>query len=132
MWTPEYLAAPIVTCIVLPLDVDSSSFGHHTWQPKLSQMGAQTDMTFFLASTVQSATKFYIFTLHHYTPPLLSYSQISPTNATLRFFCGSHKSPLPKLTLFCGTHRSSQTNTVPLYFCETHRSPQTNTMPPFL
>lgn len=64
MWTPEYLAAPIVTCIVLPLDVDSSSFDHHTWQPKLSQMGAQTDMTFFLASTVQSATKFYIFTLH--------------------------------------------------------------------
>ena len=46
-WTPEYLAAQKVTCVVLPWpNMDSSSFTHHhTWQlAKLSQMGTKTDM----------------------------------------------------------------------------------------
>ena len=42
------------THIVLPPNMDSSSFArHHTRQAGLSQMGAKTDMILFLASTMQ-------------------------------------------------------------------------------
>ena len=43
-----------VTHIALPPNMDSSSFAHHhKWQAGLSQMGAKTDMTLFLANTMQ-------------------------------------------------------------------------------
>ena len=51
---------PGVSCspkigIVLSPNMDSSSFArHHTWQAELSQMGAKTDITLFLASSMQS------------------------------------------------------------------------------
>ena len=63
MWTLEYLTTQ--TVIVLPPNMDSSSFGrHHTWQAGLSQIGAKTDMTLFLASTIQFCTKlYYIITI---------------------------------------------------------------------
>ena len=39
---------------MLSPNMDSSSFArHHTWQAELSQMGAKTDMTLFLASTMR-------------------------------------------------------------------------------
>ena len=56
-WTLKYLATQKVTHIVLPPNMDSSSFArHHTWQAGRSQMGAKTDMTLFLASTIHFCT----------------------------------------------------------------------------
>ena len=49
---------PKVTHIALPPNMDSSSFAHHhKWQAGLSQMGAKTDMTLFLANTMHFCTK---------------------------------------------------------------------------
>ena len=57
-WTLEYLATQKVTHIVLPPNMDSSSFVcHHTRQAELSQVGTKTDMTLFLASVMQFCTK---------------------------------------------------------------------------
>ena len=65
MWTLECLATQKVTHTVLTPNMDSSSFVRpHTWQTGLSQMGAKTDMTLFLASIMHFSTKLYIITVN--------------------------------------------------------------------
>ena len=65
MWTLECLATQKVTHTVLTPNMDSSSFVcHHTWETGLSQMGAKTDMTLFLASIMHFCTKLYIITVN--------------------------------------------------------------------
>ena len=67
MWTLECLATQKVkvTQTVLTPNMDSSSFVRpHTWQTGLSQMGAKTDMTLFLANIMHFCTKLYIITVN--------------------------------------------------------------------
>ena len=128
--TLEYLATQKVTHILLPPNMDSSSFAHHhTWPAGFSQMGAKTDMTLFLSSTMQFRTKLYLIILNKLSIsswhrqassgqiPYPSSLAVVPTGL-------SEITPYPLLWY----SQISTTNTIPCLFCSTQRSLQTNTI----
>ena len=102
---------------------------HHTWPAGFSQMGAKTDMTLFLSSTMQFRTKLYLIILNKLSVsswhrqassgqiPYPSSLAVVPTGL-------SEITPYPLLWY----SQISTTNTIPCLFCSTQRSLQTNTI----
>ena len=95
-------------------------------------MGAKTDMTLFLASTMQLCTKLYIITLDKLSVRFDT-DRPHPDKHYIRLVCcGTHRSPKQHHILLSSTMVLTglpDYNTIPCLFRSTQRSPQTNSIP---